>query len=308
VQLSALGSSALLLVTDPTATGPAASVLRAELAAIDRACSRFRADSEVRALRRAGGREVRVSPLLGEVLSTGLRAAELTDGLVDPTVADAMCGMGYDRDFAELSGSVVDDAGAARPAPGWWRIAWDPGRRRVLVPLGMALDFGATAKALAADRIAARVSRLVGAGVLVSLGGDVAVAGAPPEGGWRVGVADDHRAAAREPDQVVAVEAGGLATSSTTVRAWRRGTGRCHHIVDPRTGENPEPVWRTVSVAARSCVDANTASTASVVLGREAPDWLACLGLPARLVHVDGREVRVAGWPPGRGRAEQEGR
>jgi FAD:protein FMN transferase len=44
-------------------------------------------------------------------------------------------------------------------------------------------------------------------------------------------------------------------------------------------------------------VDANTASTAAMVLGEEAPDWLAQRRLPARLVRNDGSVVCVADWP-----------
>ncbi len=156
------------------------------------------------------------------------------------------------------------------------------------------LDLGATAKALASDRAADAAARAAGCGVLVSLGGDVAVRGPAPGDGWPIGVADDHRA--RGPVPTVLVRGGGLATSSTTQRRWRRGGQVVHHILDPRTGLPPEPVWRTVSVAAASCVAANTFSTAAIVWGAEAPDRLR--GVPARLVGEDGDVVTTGGWPP----------
>jgi thiamine biosynthesis lipoprotein len=295
---TALGTSALLLVTDPAALNAGTDALRAELVEIDRACSRFRRDSEVVQLERTAGRAARVSPLLASALDTALRAAELTDGLVDPTVGQALCDLGYDRDFAELAARPEpSEPTQPQPAPGWWRVGWDASRAEVVLPRGVTLDLGATAKALAADRAAHRAAALTGSGVLVSLGGDIAMVGPAPAGGWLVAVGDDHRTAADDPEQTVALAGGGLATSSTTVRRWMRGgTGR-HHIIDPRTGANPEPVWRTVSVAAASCVDANTASTAAVVLGPGAPDWLAERGLPARLVGQDERVVYTAGWP-----------
>ena len=312
LELSALGTSALLLVTDPARLDHAAVVLRAELAEIDQACSRFRGDSEISQLHQAAGGPVTVGPLLAEALGTALRAAELTGGLVDPTVGAAVRALGYDRDFAEIraadqraarSASVAGQPSTIgvrtrrRPAPGWWRLRWDPARREVLLPRGVLLDLGATAKALAADRIAGRAARAARCGVLVSLGGDIAVAGPPPVDGWRVAVADDHRSALDQPAQTVAIVAGGLATSSTVARSWRRGQRVCHHIVDPRTGDNPAPIWRTVTVAAASCVDANTASTAAVILGAAAPDWLSRRGLPARLVTPTGQVVHTAGWP-----------
>ena len=304
LELAALGTSALLLVTDPARLDRGAAVLRAELAEIDRACSRFRPDSEITKLHRAAGRPVTVSPLLAEAIDAALRAAELTGGLVDPTVGAAVRALGSDRDFAQVramqerrgAGNGLPEA-PARPAPGWWRVHWDRDSREVLLPRGVTLDLGATAKALAADRAAHRAAEATGRGVLVGLGGDLGLAGTPPDGGWRVAVADDHRHAMHSPAQTISVTSGGLATSSTVARAWRHRGRLRHHIVDPRTGDNPAPLWRTVSVAAGSCVDANIASTAAIVLGRAATDWLVRRGMPARLVTEDGQVVHTAGWP-----------
>jgi thiamine biosynthesis lipoprotein len=187
--------------------------------------------------------------------------------------------------------------------PGWRSIGLDPAARRLTVPAGVQLDLGATVKGWAADRAAARIAGWLGCGVLVSLGGDTAVAGEPPGGGWPVRVQDVTGLPGAEPGgpaAVVAIREGGLATSSTAARRWRRGGDVLHHILDPRTGVPAVPVWRTVSVAAGSCADANTAATAAVIRGRGAPAWLAGLGLPARLVDVGGGVRAVAGWPADR--------
>jgi thiamine biosynthesis lipoprotein len=130
--------------------------------------------------------------------------------------------------------------------------------------------------------------------VLVSLGGDIAVDGPAPGAGWAVRVAEDHRAGPDAPGQTIALRSGALATSSTTVRRWGPGA---HHIIDPATGLPAEGPWRTVSVAAASCVDANIASTAAIVRGASAASWLAQRGMPARLVGRDGAVLEVAGWP-----------
>jgi thiamine biosynthesis lipoprotein len=179
--------------------------------------------------------------------------------------------------------------------PGWQVIRHDPARHTVYVPHGVELDLGATAKAFAADRCAQAAAAAGGTGVLVALGGDVAVAGDPPEGGWPIGIADDH--AAPVVEETVAIAAGGLATSSTTVRRWRSGARELHHLIDPRTGRPAESCWRTVSVAAASCLAANVASTASVVLCEDAPDWLESHALAARLVARDGEVVTAGRWP-----------
>jgi thiamine biosynthesis lipoprotein len=238
---------------------------------------------------------VTVGPLLAEAIAVAVRAAELTDGAVDPTVGPAVRALGYDRDFALMAGAAP--SAPARPAGGRSAVAFDAASATVTLAPGVELDLGATAKALAADRAARAAATATGAAVLVNLGGDVAVAGPVPAGGWRVRVTDDHRAAASAPGQTVRIDAGALATSSTTVRRWGGPDRPIHHIVDPATGASAREVWRTVSVAAATCVDANTASTAAIVRGQDAPEWLAARALPARLVRVDGEVVTVGGWP-----------
>jgi thiamine biosynthesis lipoprotein len=293
---SALGTTAQLGVSDPDGLAAAEDVLRDELAAIDAACSRFRADSEISDVNELAGFRVIVAPLLAEALTVALRAAELTNGVVDPTVGSAVRGLGYDGDFAGIDHDCAEAAALAVPAPGWWQVGWNPAEREVFLPAGVELDLGATAKALAADRIAVNAAAAAGCGVLVGLGGDVRVAGPAPAGGWRLAVGDDHVEALAEPDSIVTIASGAIATSGTAVRTWRRAGRVVHHIVDPRTGDAAATCWRTVSVAAATCVDANTASTAAIVMGTQAPTWLDQCGLPARLVATDGTVTTTAGW------------
>ena len=314
----ALGTQVWLLVTDPGQLAEARRLLEADLAAVDQACSRFRPDSELMRLGAASPESaspgtaspgtaspgtastVEVSPLLAEAIAVALRAARMTDGDVDPTVADAMSALGYDRDFSLLPAVGPPVRLTVRAVPGWRQVGLDEQARLLTLPRGVHLDLGATAKAWAADRAATRLAGTLGCGVLVGLGGDISVAGAPPEGGWRIRVQDITGRPEDPPEgpaTVVAIRAGGLATSSTAARRWRRGGDVLHHILDPRTGL-PAPVhWRTVSVAAASCVDANTASTAAIIRGPKALDWLSNLGLPARLVDTAGTVRTVGGWP-----------
>ena len=297
---TALGCWVHLVVTDRAALDAARSMLAADLADLDAACSRFRADSELAALDRAQGRPVRLSPLLANAVEVALRAAELTDGDVDPTVGEAIVAAGYDRDFSLVPPDGPPLNLVVKAVPGWRQVRLDPATRTLAMPAGIRLDLGATAKAWAADRAAARIAAELGAGVLVGLGGDIAVAGQAPPGGWRIRVQDvtgRPEDVPEGPATVVAITSGGLATSSTTARRWRRGGNVLHHILDPRTGLPPAPVWRTISVTAATCADANAASTAAIIRGSEAPGWLAAIGLPARLVDVSGRVETVAGWP-----------
>jgi thiamine biosynthesis lipoprotein len=169
----------------------------------------------------------------------------------------------------------------------------------VLVPGGYTIDLGATAKAWCADRAARAAAAATGAGVLVGLGGDLSIDGPAPVDGWPVQLAADHAALLDPAAPSVALAGGGLATSGTAVRRWTRGARQLHHILDPRTGLPAESCWRTASVAAATCADANIASTAAIILGPSAPAWLAARGLPARLVGEDGHVEHVGAWPLG---------
>jgi thiamine biosynthesis lipoprotein len=292
----ALGTGAVVLAADPARLGDACLAVAAEVDAIDRACSRFRADSELTRVNHAGGRAIAVGGVLLDALEVALRAARLTDGDVDPTVGEAIRVLGYDRDFAAVPATGRPLLRVATVA-GWREVRLDRDRGLVRVPAGMRLDLGATAKALAADRAAAHAAAAAGCGVLVSLGGDIATAGQPPRGGWAVRVSDWHAAGPDADGETVRIHGGALATSSTSVRRWTRGDEQLHHVIDPATGRPAAVVWRTVSVAAATCVDANTAATAAIIRGRRSPAWLGSLGLPARLVRPDGTLVRVGGWP-----------
>jgi FAD:protein FMN transferase len=303
---TALGTFASLLVTDRRHLELAFGLLTGELLAVDLACSRFRPDSELWQVNHARGHPVEISALLTQALATALTAARITDGDVDPTCGRSLARLGYDRDFAHAQQDTTELAAPPAPAAGWQTVELDTERRTVRVPAAVMLDLGATAKALAADRAAARISAAVGGGVLVNLGGDIRVAGAPPAGGWRVGILDDLVCAASAsqagpggPGRAVIVRDGGLATSSPRARAWQRGGTRLHHIIVPGTGLPVDSCWRTVSVAAATCVDANTASTAAILRGERAVGWLEELRLPARLVRRDDTTVLTAGWPAG---------
>ncbi len=288
----------MVVVRDPRALDSARTALERELDLVDRACSRFRADSELTRVNESAGAPVRVTPYLLDALERAIDAAAETAGVVDPTVGRALRLNGYDQTFARVrlrDGSVF--APQASRARRWRRLEIDRERQTVTVPADVELDLGATAKAFAADRAARAAADETSCGVLVSLGGDIAVSGDPPLGGWSVGLADDHAAEPHESMPRVAIGAGGIATSSTTVRCWRTTDGERHHIVDPRTGTSAETPWRTVTVAAASCLDANTASTAALVLGKQAVSWLEARRLPSRLVGVDGAVTVVGGWP-----------
>jgi thiamine biosynthesis lipoprotein len=319
----ALGTSVVLKLTDPGALADARRIVEKHVREIDRACSRFRADSDLERVNAGAGAPVGVGPVLLEAVEVGLRAARLTDGDVDPALGEDLVIVGYDRDYqllachaAELEDAPPKHRGheiaarrlssedqpaaprvLARRTAGWLTISVDRERSTIRVGRRVRLDLGATAKALAADRAAHAAYEATGSGVLVSCGGDIALAGPAPAGGWRIFVTDDHRSDLDSEGQMISISSGGMATSSTTTRHWIHDGQARHHIIDPRTGAPVESMWRTVSVAAATCVDTNIARITALVGGNSCVARLAESGLPARLVAQDGRVRRVAGWP-----------
>ena len=302
-RLRALGTGAVVCVTDPDALRDARRELVRELREVDLLASRFRGDSQLAALNRRAGECVCVSRLLFEAVALAIEIARRTGGLVDPTVGRALRLAGYDQTFVAVRARGGSFLPVSHLSPGWRNVELVPERLEIGIPSGVELDIGATAKAAAADSVAAAVHRMTGSGVLVSLGGDLAVAGPEPTGGWPIRLADHHDAPLSSAGPVVALSGGGLATSGVIVRRWPVRGGERHHIIDPRTGSSAVTPWRTVTATGATCVDANAASTAALVLGAEAPAWLGRRGFSARLVRHDGSTVFVGDWPRSEARA-----
>jgi thiamine biosynthesis lipoprotein len=278
----------------------AVQLAEAVLVEIDRTCSRFRPDSDLARVNTRPGHWTEVDPLLAAAVAVALDAAGETDGLVDPCLGQALVEIGYDEDF-----SVVRARGDVRAVPtatarpeAWREVRVEPSGA-VFIPAGVQLDLGATAKAWAADLLALTLLDAVGGDVLVSLGGDIRIAGSELRQ-WPVTITEHPDGIGDDLEPVlVTLDGGGLATSSTMVRRWRAGGVTQHHLLDPRTGRPVAPYWRTVTATGPTCVAANVATTAAIVLGRDAEAWLTERGVDARLVHTDGTVRRTGAWPAG---------
>jgi thiamine biosynthesis lipoprotein len=298
---SVWGTTAYVTVADPAALPAARRLVSRQFAATEKAAFRFRRGAELHKLYRAGGRPITVSPILTELISAALLAAERTDGDVDPTVGAAMTAVHSGRRLGGRDRSGVPTCGSrptlSRPVPGWQQV--DLQGRRLQVPAGTTLDLSATAKAVACDQAAARVWARLGVGVLVGLGGDAASAGPAPEGGWRVMIED--RTGNRYAEVTLPAGAA-LATSHFTART--QGTepianselGPPGHLIDPHTGREPTPVWRMASAIGFSSLEAATYTSAALVRGTSARAWLTQLWVPARLITVQDNVITVGPW------------
>jgi FAD:protein FMN transferase len=237
--------------------------------------SRFRPASELNAVNAAAGRPTVVSAAFAQMLSRSLALAAETGGLVDPTVGAALAALGYTRDFSEL-GEDPAPAGASEPAPGWRRVEL---RGRLLrMPAGCALDLNGIVKSATVDDA---VALLDGDG-FVSAGGDLAVRG--PTAVGLPGGGD------------VSVVRGGVATSGTTRRRWRRAGETHHHLVDPATGRSAESPWEAVTASGATCVAADVAARAAFLAGARGPAWLDGRGIPGRFLSPAGTVAVNRSW------------
>jgi thiamine biosynthesis lipoprotein len=213
--------------------------VEAEFERLEQLMSRFRPDSELSQLNRAGALEV--SAELAQVIELALAAREGTAGRFDPCVHDALVAAGYDRTFAEVAPDGADTA-QVEPVCGG-EVSVDG--CRVELEDGAKLDLGGIGKGYAAERAA---DILAAAGpCLVDAGGDVAVRGGHA---WPVGVETG------EGVVTLALERGALATSGSDRRRWTRDGEERHHLIDPRTGRSAETDILRVTAFADDAVQA----------------------------------------------------
>ena len=247
--------------------------VRALFDADDRRFTRFAADSELMRVNATSG-PVLVSPRFAHVVEAALAAARMTDGLVDPTLLDAIEAAGYDRDF-----DVLPEDGPARPgAVGRWREV-RLGGRLLTRPDDVRLDLNGVVKSMAVDDALA----LIGEG-WVSAGGDLATS-RPLE-------------VAVPGGDSIRLEHGALATSSSAVRRWHRGGRTQHHLIDPRTGRPARSPWEQVTACGATCLVADIAAKAAFLMGDDGPGWLDARGMPGRFVRADGSVECNDSWRP----------
>jgi thiamine biosynthesis lipoprotein len=284
------------LRTTPDAVAAATELAAQVLDEVDEACSRFRDDSDLMRANAAAGEAVEVSRVLVGAVRLALEAAADTDGLVDPLLGDVLRTAGYDTTFSLVPAD--DPTPTALPVRGgsWQQLVVTD--TTVTVPRGAALDLGATGKAFAADLVALSIADSLDVPVLACIGGDIRVA-APDDEPQDQPVVLGHSLAdldAGGASTLVRLAHGGLATSSISARRWRRGGRQWHHVVDPRTGLPATGPWRTVTALGHTSAAANAATTASIVLGDAAYDWLVDRQVAARLVAHDDTVTRTPAW------------
>ncbi len=240
---------------------------------LEESWTRFDSDSELADFNARTGSWTRVSADLLELLWRGLAGWRLSQGMFNPFLGTEIVSAGYDRDFSQLSpppALPVADADATSPenhAAGgarWYSrrghgpapLVVNRSSRMALLSTGFEFDSGGIGKGLGADIVATALVSAGATGAMVSLGGDVRVAGGWPDEGWRIGIVDpfaqEGDTAGTDQGLSVVLRDGALCTSGTLKRRWKRDDGSIsHHILNPRTGTSlaPEDVAAVTAIA-----------------------------------------------------------
>lgn len=284
-----MGGRGRVVVVDADGEPALLDAAERRLAELERRWTRFDAGSEVRRL--VPGHPTLVSDDTVALVEAAIAGWEATGGLFDPTVHDAVVAAGYDRPFEQLDRHRPSVRSCRPVVPGCGDIHVDPVAGTVTLPLGAGFDPGGIGKGLAADIVAGELCRHA-PGALVELGGDVRVAGQPPDGdAWRVAVDDPRRPGATL--DVVHLMDGAVATTGRHVRRWRGG----HHVIDPRTGRPAAGDVLAATVVAGQAWVAEVFATALFLAGAEAgAALLDAAGLAGLAVTLDGSLLRTAGW------------
>lgn len=264
-----MGTSSTIIVHGGRAPSP--DMLFAELDRLECCWSRFLPGSELNRLNAASGHPVVVSPELFTLVRHQVAAYRHTGGRCDPSLRDRMVALGYDRTYREL-GDIETAGSTPRFAPtvGAGAIELLERASAVILPIGVALDPGAIGKGLAADLVAQLAMEQGSSGVLVEIGGDIVTRGDAPDGEpWRIAVP----ATSTDPERILEVHDGAVATSDTSARSWLVAGELRNHILDPATGMPIERGLRATVVAGAGWW-AEALATAAIVSTARGDGWI----------------------------------
>lgn len=134
----------------------------------------------------------------------------------------------------------------------------------------MAIDFGATGKGIACDKVLEMLSEKNIQGAVVSIGGNVAVYGDKGNNNkWHIGV-QDPRGEEGEYLGVVDLPGGMIVSTSGDYEKYFEEDGRrYHHIFDPATGYPAKKGLISVTIISDDGFLADALSTACFVMGLE---------------------------------------
>jgi FAD:protein FMN transferase len=234
---------------------------------IEKKFSRYRADSVTAWIHANCGTVIEVDPETASLIDFASQCFQISAGLFDIT-------SGILRHAWKFDGSdrVPESKAIERLLPmiGFDKLEWSS--PRLLLPMGMELDFGGIGKEYAVDRAYEMLAVNRSDPFLINFGGDLRANRAPAHGSWQVGI--ERPDSVGEAKMILELEHGALATSGDSRRYLLKNGVRFGHILDPRTGWPVAGSPRSVTVAASSCTEAGLLASLALLQGDRAREFL----------------------------------
>lgn len=269
VRFTAMASPCEVLL--PTIDRPAAlqlgGLVAQEAWRIEKKFSRYRSDSVTAWIRANSGTAVDVDPETASLIDFASQCFQISDGLFDITSGILRHAWKFDGSDRVPGSKAIE---RLLPLVGFDKLQWHS--PRLLLPIGMELDFGGIGKEYAVDRAYDLLAANRKDPFLINFGGDLRANRAPAHGAWQVGI--ERPDTDRQATMVLELEHGALATSGDSRRYLLKDGVRFGHILDPRTGWPVAGAPRSVTVAASSCTEAGLLATLALLQGNRAKELL----------------------------------
>lgn len=265
------GPCTVLVDSDDRAEAEALlAVAHAEARRIEQKFSRYRPDNIIHRINHAGGNPVEVDRETALLIDYAVTCYETSDGMFDITSGVLRRAWKFDGSRRVPSRQQVD---ALLRDIGWQHVSWKDGV--LTMPAGMEIDLGGIGKEYAVDRAATLMAAQTRAPFVVNFGGDLYVSGLRRnDRTWAVGIDDPQRTGDAAVYRLDVSGPAGIATSGDARRYVLWEGKRLGHILNPKTGWPVENAVRSVTVLARTCMEAGTLSTLAYLQGPNARQFL----------------------------------
>jgi thiamine biosynthesis lipoprotein len=236
---------------------------------IEQKFSRYRNDNIIFKINNANGQRIPVDEETSNLLDFADACYQMSGGCFDITSGLLRKVWHFDGSDSLPSPEAVK---TLLPCIGWGKVRWQ--RPNLTLPAGMEIDLGGIGKEYAVDKTAEILSQYLSTGVLINYGGDLFALGPQINGiPWNVGI-DDPNATGEQILVQIPFSKGGLATSGDARRYLLKEGVRYGHILDPRTGWPILNTPRSVTVAAKTCMEAGMLATLAMMQGSDAESFL----------------------------------
>jgi thiamine biosynthesis lipoprotein len=200
--------------------------------------SRFLPESELSHLNRLSGELCMVSDKMLEVVQLAEMYRQMTKGIFNPFLLNALLHAGYMESFEHIKDGGSANASFTPPLlqEQGSRIKIDNSLKSIQLPNQKEMDLGGIVKSWAVQRLASHFQKKLSVTRgIINAGGDLTVWDHSKVNDlpWIIGIENPWQEK-KELGQLT-ISNGSIATSSKLGRQWENERGKMHHIIDPRT-------------------------------------------------------------------------